>query len=102
MTLNHHDNKENIPPFPPAGDNKLGVKMMLKKKNKCRMPLKDITNLMLDSLVQSPSLHRLQLGSVSYKQRSKSLRALAVFKSCSTSSVGRHWVEHKKSAKRSE
>ncbi|KAI3780484.1 hypothetical protein L2E82_10465 [Cichorium intybus] len=54
-----HDNKENIPPFfsiPKTSDNKLCAKMTLKKKtkNKYRKPLNDITNLIVDSLIQSP------------------------------------------------
>ncbi|KAI3780483.1 hypothetical protein L2E82_10464 [Cichorium intybus] len=54
-----HDNKENIPPFfsiSKTTGNKLSAKMTLKKKTKntYRKPLNDITNLIVDSLIQSP------------------------------------------------
>ncbi|KAI3515589.1 hypothetical protein L1887_14490 [Cichorium endivia] len=54
-----HDYKENIPPFfsiSKTSDNRLSAKMKLKKKtkNKYRKPLNDITNLIVDSLMQSP------------------------------------------------
>ncbi|KAI3780482.1 hypothetical protein L2E82_10463 [Cichorium intybus] len=53
-----HDNKENISPFvsiSKTSDNKLNAKVMLKKKTKKnnRVPLKDITNLLADYLIQS-------------------------------------------------
>ncbi|KAI3499116.1 hypothetical protein L1887_34909 [Cichorium endivia] len=56
----NHDNKENIPPFfsiSTTTDSKLSAKMTLKKKNKkkYRKPLNDITNLIIDSSVQSPA-----------------------------------------------
>ncbi|KAI3765473.1 hypothetical protein L2E82_15508 [Cichorium intybus] len=68
----NHDNKENIPPFfsiSTTTDSKLSAKMTLKKKNKkYRKPLNDITNLIVDSSVQSPatsfSSPRLQSRSV--------------------------------------
>ncbi|KAL7589552.1 hypothetical protein Lser_V15G40691 [Lactuca serriola] len=58
-----HDNKENIPPFLSTSkttDNKLSAKMTLKKKKQKkksnhRVPLKDITNLIVDSLIQTPA-----------------------------------------------
>ncbi|GJS35335.1 hypothetical protein Tco_0533717 [Tanacetum coccineum] len=52
---NNDNNKENIPPclsVNKASDNKLGVKMTL-KKYKHRKPLKDITNLVVETLNQS-------------------------------------------------
>ncbi|CAH1423611.1 unnamed protein product [Lactuca virosa] len=56
----YNDNKENIHPFfsiSKTTDNKLSAKMTLKKKNKnkYRKPLTDITNLIADSLIQSPA-----------------------------------------------
>ncbi|KAL4585249.1 hypothetical protein LXL04_009865 [Taraxacum kok-saghyz] len=61
----YDDNKENIPPsfsISKTTDNKLNAKTTLKKKkktnkykNNCRIPLNDITNLIVDSFVQSPS-----------------------------------------------
>ncbi|KAL7589556.1 hypothetical protein Lser_V15G40694 [Lactuca serriola] len=67
-----HDNKENIPPFLSTSkttDNKLSAKMTLKKKSNHRVPLKDITNLIVDSLIQStavtsPMFHCLQSRSI--------------------------------------
>ncbi|CAH1424090.1 unnamed protein product [Lactuca virosa] len=56
-----HDNKENIPPFlsiSKTTDNKLSARMTLKKKKRKsnhRVPLKDITNLIVDSLIQLPA-----------------------------------------------
>ncbi|GKF40532.1 hypothetical protein Tco_0120593, partial [Tanacetum coccineum] len=52
----NHDNKENIPPFlsiNKASGYKLGVKKTLKKKK--NKPLKDITNLIVESVNQSSS-----------------------------------------------
>ncbi|KAL4585248.1 hypothetical protein LXL04_009864 [Taraxacum kok-saghyz] len=54
----YDDNKENIPPsfsISKTTGNKLNVKMTLKKKKNYRKPLNDITNLIVDSFVQSPS-----------------------------------------------
>ncbi|GKC19635.1 RNA-directed DNA polymerase, eukaryota, partial [Tanacetum coccineum] len=52
------NNKENIPPFLSINKTKtsyykLGAKMTLKKDNKHRKPLKDITNLVVESMNQS-------------------------------------------------
>ena len=77
----NHDifNKENIPPFVSinkASDANLGVKTTLKKKsNNYRKPLKDITNLIAESMNQSsykslvsPSFPRLQSASTAIKR----------------------------------
>ncbi|KAL8237079.1 hypothetical protein R6Q59_018160 [Mikania micrantha] len=67
-TCQNHHNKENIPPFFTINksiDNKLATKMTLKKKNKHRKPLIDITNLIVNqSPVISYAVPRLQLRSV--------------------------------------
>ncbi|GJS83699.1 hypothetical protein Tco_0750240 [Tanacetum coccineum] len=67
------NNKENILPFLSINKTnyyKLGAKMTLKKDNKHRKPLKDITNLVVESMNQSSQtlssrlFPLLQLGSV--------------------------------------
>ncbi|CAH1423613.1 unnamed protein product [Lactuca virosa] len=81
----YHDNKENIPPFFSISKNKLSAKMTLKKKNKnkYRKPLTDITNLIVDSFIQSPatsfsSLH-LQSRSIC---RSTTSNRISIDKGC--------------------
>ncbi|KAI3780685.1 hypothetical protein L2E82_10672 [Cichorium intybus] len=57
----YNDDKENVPPFAAiskTSDNKLSPKMTLKtkkKNNKNMKPLNDITNLVIDSLIQTPA-----------------------------------------------